>query len=188
MNQARLITTWHLELGSLEALRPPSRPAPDGFTLVQAHEPSPELGRYLYTAVGADWHWTDRLAWSWDAWMHRLSSPRVELWLAQLRGTPVGYIELERRPDGTWQIEYLGVLTRYAGQGLGAHLLAFALRRGLEQGASAVRVHTCSLDHPHALRAYQARGMRLYQTAEHHQEVPDQPPGPWPGAGKPLPG
>jgi GNAT superfamily N-acetyltransferase len=156
------------------------------LSLVQAQEPSPELGRYLYTAVGADWHWTDRLGWRWQDWMARLASPRVELWLATLRGTPVGYTELEALEDGAWQIEYLGVLTRYAGRGVGGHLLDFALRRALGQGASAVRVHTCSLDHPHALRAYQARGMRLVRTQEHTQQVAPQPPGPWPGAGKPL--
>jgi hypothetical protein len=45
-----------------------------------------------------------------------------------------------------------------------------------------VWVHTCTLDGPTALRNYEARGFRVYDTVEEEQEVAEVPPGPWPGA------
>ena len=49
-------------------------------------------------------------------------------------------------------------------------------------GASRVWVHTCSLDGPTALANYQARGFRLYDTKTIELELPEETPGPWPGA------
>ncbi len=56
-----------------------------------------------------------------------------------------------------------GLLDEYHGRGIGGHLLTFALQRAWELargGPSRVRVSTCTLDGPHALRNYEARGMR----------------------------
>jgi hypothetical protein len=49
-------------------------------------------------------------------------------------------------------------------------------------GPERVWVHTCSLDGPHALANYQARGMRVFKVEKQVQELPPHPPGPWPGA------
>jgi GNAT superfamily N-acetyltransferase len=175
------VTTWHLEIEDAAALRPASR-AVAGLSLTQARHPSPELNRYLYTAVGGDWFWTDRLGWGWDQWMTWLTRPGVETWVAALDGTPVGYVELALEDEKTFKIEYLGVIHRFAGQGIGAALLEFSIRRGFGLGARRVWVHTCSLDHPGALGAYEARGMRVFKVEEHSQALPAEAPGPWPGA------
>lgn len=45
-----------------------------------------------------------------------------------------------------------------------------------------VWVHTCSLDHPNALPGYQARGFRLFNIVYTEEALPEQSPGPWPGA------
>jgi hypothetical protein len=45
-----------------------------------------------------------------------------------------------------------------------------------------VWLHTCSLDSPHALANYQARGLRVYDITVGSEEIPDHAPGPWPGA------
>ena len=49
-------------------------------------------------------------------------------------------------------------------------------------GAQRVWVHTCSLDHPHALANYQARGFRIFRVEEQREALPDDPLEPWPGA------
>jgi GNAT superfamily N-acetyltransferase len=142
--------------------RLPAAPEPDPELEVRRAElPSPELSRMLYTAVGADWHWTDRLSWSWDRWHGWLARDELETWVGYVRGTPAGYFELERQGDAV-EIASFGLLPAFIGRGLGTRLLDFALRRAWALAPSRVWVHTCSLDGPAALRTYQGRGLEIY--------------------------
>ena len=43
----------------------------------EARIASPELGRFLYTAVGRAWGWTDRLSWPYSKWLAHLERPEV---------------------------------------------------------------------------------------------------------------
>ncbi|HEX5348916.1 MAG TPA: GNAT family N-acetyltransferase [Pseudonocardiaceae bacterium] len=97
--------------------------------IVRAELPSPELGRFLYTAVGRDLFWVDRLLWPWRKWYDWLAQPGVESWVAWVRGTPAGYAELHAQPAGQVELTYFGLLPSFTGQGLGGHLLTFALDR-----------------------------------------------------------
>jgi hypothetical protein len=45
-----------------------------------------------------------------------------------------------------------------------------------------VWVHTNTLDHPRALRNYQARGFRIFRREDEVVELPDEALQPWPGA------
>jgi GNAT superfamily N-acetyltransferase len=175
------VTTWHLEMRQPEDLR--GRPAPQADVMVaRAEIPSPEFSRFLYTAVGGDWYWTDRLTWDYDDWSRHLARPEVETWVAYASGTPAGYFELKAPGDGDVEIISFGLLPAFIGRGIGGYLLTVAVQRAWALGASRVWLGTCSLDGPHALANYQARGFRVY-----HQEVaprkrPATTPGPWPGA------
>ncbi|HYG64293.1 MAG TPA: GNAT family N-acetyltransferase [Thermoanaerobaculia bacterium] len=178
------VTTWHLEMLSPADLRPSGAEVP-GLEIRQARIPSPELNRFLYTAVGGDWFWIDRLCWTYEDWLRYLDRPEVETWVAYLEGTPAGYCELERQPGAAGddvEILYFGLLPRFIGRGLGGRLLTRAVERAWEMGASRVWVHTCSLDGPAALPAYRARGFRVFKEVRSEQAVPAEPPGPWPGA------
>ena len=42
-----------------------------------------------------------------------------------------------------------------------------------------------TIDHPQALRNYEARGFRVYKIEREAEEIPDGPLEPWPGAGAP---
>jgi hypothetical protein len=50
-----------------------------------------------------------------------------------------------------------------------------------------VWVHTCSLDGPGALRAYEARGLRRCGERTAEQTLPERRLEPWPGADRPRP-
>jgi GNAT superfamily N-acetyltransferase len=165
---ASTITTWYLELADPAALVA-AKPPPAATVLVQAEVPSPELGRYFYTAVGGPYRWRDRLPWTTDRWLEHLAQPGREIWYATQRGTPVGYFELDatRLPDV--EVAAFGLLPAFVGRGFGGWLLEQALRRGLALGPR-VWLHTCTLDHPNALGNYQARGLTVYQV-EHRQEA-----------------
>ncbi|MGH9362056.1 MAG: GNAT family N-acetyltransferase [Thermoanaerobaculia bacterium] len=175
------VTTHYLEMLSPAELRP-ARAAPPGAELRRAEVPSPELNRFLYTAVGGDWHWVDRLGWTFERWLRYLDRPELATWVLYVGGTPAGYFELEKQPEGNVEIAYFGLHPRFVGQRLGGHLLTQAIERAWAMGARRVWVHTCTLDHPSALRNYQARGLRLYNEESEEKELPDRSPGPWPGA------
>lgn len=179
------VVTHHLEMTDPAAVRPARGTIP-GLEIRQAMHPCPELNRFLYTAVGGDWYWIDRLGWTYEQWRRWVDRPELQTWLAYLDGTPVGYFELEAQLRGDVEIAYFGLLPQFVGRGLGGVLLTAAIERGWQRGARRVWVHTCTLDHPRALANYQARGMRLFKQETEEEELPDRPPGPWPGANLPT--
>jgi GNAT superfamily N-acetyltransferase len=74
-----------------------------------------------------------------------------------------GYFELRRHPTDV-EIAYFGLVPRFIGQGLGGALLTRAAQEAWTIGASRVWLHTCTLDSPHALPNYLARGFREFKT------------------------
>jgi GNAT superfamily N-acetyltransferase len=179
------VTTWFLQMTDPGRLPPRPDPIPD-LEIRRAELASPELSRALYTAVGSDWYWLDRLGWSWDRWMEWLDRPELETWVAYLRGTPAGFFELEQA-GGDVEIASFGLLPAFIGRGIGTRLLDFALRRGWELAPARVWVHTCSLDGPAALRTYQRRGLEIYEERVDDVLLPGARPEVWPGAGRPAP-
>jgi len=182
-------SVWYLE----QTRQAPPRPRKTvalPVEIVRAQLPSPELSRFLYTSVGGDLFWVDRLPWSWQKWYDWLTQPGVETWIAWVRGTPAGYAELHAQPAGHVEITSFGLLPCFTGQGLGAHLLAFALdqawtiaQRWPDQSpTNRVWLHTCSLDSPHALHTYQSQGLCVYDVKTEIVYLPVTSPGPWPGA------
>ncbi|MDZ7260768.1 MAG: GNAT family N-acetyltransferase [candidate division KSB1 bacterium] len=175
------IVIYYLEMTHPSELRPKRLNNPN-LKIEEVKIPCPEFNRFLYTAVGGDWFWIDRLGWSYQQWYEYLNRPELKTWVAYLSGTPCGYFELEMQPDLNVKLVYLGLLPQFIGQGLGGHLLTEAVERAWQMGASRVWVHTCSLDHPGALKNYQARGFKIYKEVEMYKELPAETPGPWLGA------
>ena len=62
------------------------------------------------------------------------------------------------------EIAYLGILQDYVGKRLGGYLLSEAIKKSFVMGANRVWVHTCSLDHKHALKNYLSRGMQIFKS------------------------
>jgi GNAT superfamily N-acetyltransferase len=175
-----LITVTHVQQTSPEDLKPAREPDED-VRIVRAEEPSPEFHRFLYTSVGGDWHWVARLDWDRRRWLEWITTPGRETWVAWVRGTPAGYAVLTSR-DNEVEIDNFGLLPAFIGRGLGGHLLTVALRRAWEiPGTKRVWLHTCTLDGPHALKNYQARGLVPYRTEQKDRPDADLPPiGSWP--------
>ncbi|MFG2193446.1 GNAT family N-acetyltransferase [Streptomyces sp. NPDC048639] len=184
------VTTWSLEQTSPADLAPADPPAADsGVRVVRSEAASPEFSRFLYTAVGGDVIWTDRLVWPYERWQAFLDRPGVETWVAYEHGTPAGYIELEAQGEGVVEIAYFGLLPAFRGRRIGGHLLGEGTARAWDLAerhprlspTKRVWVHTCSKDGPHALDNYRRRGFRLFDTTT-AEEPETPPPGPWPGA------
>ncbi len=123
----------------------------------------PALWRHLYTEVGREYHWVDRLPWTDEDITRYLSDPALELWVLRVTGETAGYFELRRHDDGALEIAYFGLLPAFTGRGLGKFMLTKAVERAWARGASRVWVHTSSLDHSSALSNYLGRGFAIWK-------------------------
>jgi GNAT superfamily N-acetyltransferase len=155
------VVRTYLELTDPSAIRAAAPPRLDGeLRIAKVDPPDGATSRWFYVEVGRHHQWTDNLHRTdaeWQAW-----ADRVETWIATVDGDRAGYYELRRRDDSV-EIAYFGLLPHAQGKGLGGHLLTHALERAFELGPRAW-VHTCSLDGPHALPNYEARGLRRFRT------------------------
>jgi GNAT superfamily N-acetyltransferase len=132
--------------------RPPPRLLPASpFRLERWRAPDPDRYRLLFERVGARWLWFSRL---------RLDDERLRSEIAEVHavvdrsGIEIGMIELDFRTSGEGLIRFLGLVPELAGKGHGAWLLVQALALAWRPGVARVRVNTCTLDHPAALKAY----------------------------------
>ena len=83
------VTTWYLEMLDPEQLVRVGPPLVEA-RVERADIPSPELNRFLYTAVGGRWYWIDRLNWDYAHWLDYLDRPAVETLVLYVSGTPAG--------------------------------------------------------------------------------------------------
>lgn len=167
------VVRTHLELRSLDALRP-ARPPAEAVAL-RLHRPVGAAGyRALYTLVGERWLWRDRLVWT-DAELDRyLSSRDVHVWTLNVRGETAGYFELQRHPDDTVEVMYFGLVESFIGRGLGGWLLTRAVEEAFALGARRVILNTCTLDSPRALPNYLARGFVIVREDRYVTSVPSR--------------
>jgi len=152
--------TWYLEMHNPEELRPKAL-LPE-TQLFRVEIPLPVLNRFFYEEVGKLWRWKDRLDWSEDEWRNWVESEKVQTWMLLLRGTPAGFFELDDH-NGDVEVAYFGLLPPFLGKGLGGGFLTAAVEKAWAMGAVRVWVHTCSFDHPNALKNYQSRGFQVYR-------------------------
>jgi len=159
------VTRSYLELSSPNALR--GVPLAEGFRIEHAHPCPISFFRYLYTEVGRDYRWRDRLTWSDEQCAAHLANPGVSIWVLYGHGAPGGYFELNKQHDGSIEIVYFGLMRDFMGRGLGKQMLTAAAERAWCLGASRVWLHTCTLDYPAALPNYLARGFVKFREEEY---------------------
>lgn len=140
--------------------RPRPRPLPDSrLRLVDWPKPPLENYRALFRRVGAPWLWYSRLAMTDAALAAIVHDPAVTVHAAlDPAGVEVGMLELDFRHAGACELSYFALVPELVGQGNGRWLMAQALTRAWRKDVARVWVHTCTLDHPRALRFYQASG------------------------------
>lgn len=136
------------------------------YSLIECQGVQPEFNKFLYSLVGKQWDWTDRLVWADSQWCELVSSPDLRTWVAYSDGIVAGYFEL-RKDGGDVEILYFGLSPEFIGKGLGRILLEDAITQAWSwSGVTRVWLHTCNLDHPAALQNYERRGFKLYKTEQ----------------------
>ncbi|MDB4882510.1 MAG: GCN5-related N-acetyltransferase, partial [Gemmatimonadetes bacterium] len=150
----------HLEMRSLAELIP-ARDAAEPVELVRRHPIRAPEYLALYSLVGERWLWRDRLVWTDAELDGYLDSPGVHVWTPVVSGVTAGYFELKRNTDRSVELVYFGLAPSFIGRGLGGWLLTRAVQEAFAMEASRMVLNTCTLDAPHALPNYLARGFRI---------------------------
>ena len=154
------VTTTYLEMTSREQLHA-RRVNDPRFDVREATVPQWQVNRFLYLYIGEQWGWSDKRSWPDERWQRYVAAD-LRTWLGFYDGSIAGYFELHRAHDEV-EIAYFGLAPEFIGRGFGGALLTRALEEAWDCDATRVWVHTCTLDHPAALRNYEARGMRIYK-------------------------
>jgi GNAT superfamily N-acetyltransferase len=129
-------------------------------------KPAVGIYRELFRLVGAPWLWFSRLVMHDAKLAAIIQHPQVELFAVEdEQGRAVGMIELDLREPGECELAFIGLVPELCGTGHGKWLLAEAVERSWREGVRRVHVHTCSLDHPAALSAYQRAGFVPFKRA-----------------------
>jgi RimJ/RimL family protein N-acetyltransferase len=127
--------------------------------------PTPEFCKFFYKEVGKDFFWRDRLRWSDQQWLKYTNNVFFNLYILKQKDKLAGYYELLYDPKTTSvEIAYFGIFKEFYGKGIGGYLLCDAISTSFKQAINRVWVHTCTLDHPNALKNYLARGMKIFKT------------------------
>ena len=138
-----------LEMRERPATVTPTSPSPAPVLRRLRGASLPEYRR-LFAEVGAPWLWFSRLAMDDDTLRAILDDEAVHA---------LGLLELDFRVPGQCELAFLGVTPTLVGRGLGQWLMSQALQMAWSMpGMTRVHVHTCTLDHPAALRFYRRAG------------------------------
>ncbi len=161
------VTRTYLQLTAPGQFRPGFEHYPD-VALERLPHADVTLYRHCYRTVGQHYHWCDRWDWPDDRILVHLAEPKITVHLARRGAGLAGFYELRRvTDDDSVEVAYFGLVPVELGRGLGKHLLSCAVRDAWALGPARVWVHTCTLDHPHALPNYVSRGFVPYKTEEY---------------------
>ena len=154
----------YLEINSLKDLQESKKPSDD--YIVNLIEPTDfQLNKFFYKNIGKKHKWIDRLIWSEEQWIKYVSSKNVKTFVLKNNKDLVGFFELiihfEKKEV---EIAYFGILEEYQNKKLGSFLLSDAIKKSFHENVERVWLHTCSLDHKHALNNYLSRGMNIFKS------------------------
>ena len=124
-----------------------------------------QLNKFFYKNIGKKHKWIDRLIWSEEQWIKYVSKKNVKTFALKNKKDLVGFFELIIHSEKKEvEIAYFGILEEYQNKKLGSFLLSDAIKKSFQENAERVWLHTCSLDHKHALNNYLSRGMKIFKS------------------------
>ena len=158
-----IVNRFYLEINSLQNLNEFILPDQNLF-LEKVNPPDLELNKFFYKNVGKNHRWIDRLVWDNFKWISYLENENVQTYVLKLNQDLVGFFEIISDKDtNSSEIAYFGILNDYIGKKFGGYLLSEAIKVGFKNNSKRVWLHTCTLDHKHALDNYLKRGMKIFK-------------------------
>lgn len=159
----------------LEMRTPPalsSAPRPPEFRVRRVLQPDLDWYRTVYRAIGEPWLWFSRLRLGDAELREVLHHPQVDVYALAHDHQDIGLLEFDRRQFPDIELAFFGVTPAWIGRGAGRALLEHCLPLAWEHRPQRLWLHTCTSDHPGALRFYSKAGFVPYKRAI---EVADDP-------------
>jgi len=157
------VDRYYLEINSIKSLNKVNTPN-EKLILEKIFPPNIELNKFFYKNIGKKHRWIDRLVWDNLKWISYLENKNIHTYMLKLNEDLVGYFEIIHEHNSkTSEIAYFGILNDYIGKKFGSYLLSEAIKKCFELNSKKVWLHTCSLDHNHALGNYLNRGMKVFK-------------------------
>ena len=154
----------YLEINSIQNLSEVFKPS-NNLNIKLIEKPNFQLNKFFYKEIGKKHRWIDRLSWTEKNWIKYVTSPDVKTYVLKEDLNLAGYFEnIFQNEKNECEIAYFGVLEEFIGKKYGGYLLSEAIKESFRLGARRVWVHTCSLDHKHALENYKSRGMKIFKS------------------------
>jgi GNAT superfamily N-acetyltransferase len=142
------------------------------FAIRKIAAPDNQWYRRIFRAVGEPWLWFSRLQLS-DEDLHAIiGDPAVDIFALSADGVDKGLLEFDGRKFPNIEVAFFGVTLDLVGKGAGAALMAHGLEFEWKRGPQRIWLHTCTADHPSALRFYQKFGFVPYKRG---LEIADDP-------------
>ena len=153
----------YLEIKSISELIEAKKPL-ENLHLEKVEPADFQLNKFFYKEIGKKHSWIDRLTWNDKNWIDYLNTSGVFTYILKNKEDLVGYFEQNIYfKKFECEIAYFGILEEYIGRKIGAYLLSEAIKKSFKTGSKRIWVHTCSLDHKHALENYLSRGMQVFK-------------------------
>ena len=140
---------------------------PENYQIILDNKKDFRLNKFFYKQIGADHYWRDRLIWSDKEWLNYSQNKNLETHIIKKAEDLVGFYEQEYHP-GSNEVELInmGILKEFRGLKLGSTLLNHAIASASRKNPNRMWVHTCSLDHKHALQNYRSKGFEIFKEEE----------------------
>ena len=140
---------------------------PEHYQIVLDNKKNFQLNKFFYKQIGIDHFWRDRLIWSDKIWSKYVENKNLETYILKKDENLVGFYEQEYHQDSN-EVELInmGILKDFRGLKLGSLLLNHAIISASRKNPKRMWVHTCSLDHKHALQNYKSKGFELFKKEE----------------------
>ena len=144
---------------------------PENYQIFLNSKKDFQINKFFYKQIGIDHYWRDRLLWSDKEWFVYVKNENLETHILKKGkgedGGFVGFYEQEYHPR-TNEVELInmGILKEFRGLKLGSMLLNHAIASASRKNPNRMWVHTCSLDHKHALQNYKSKGFEIFKEEE----------------------
>ena len=122
------------------------------------------INKFFYRQIGKDHFWRDRLLWSDKEWHKYVDNVNLDTGVMKYEKNLIGFYEQEfHKKTNEIELIQMGILKEYQGKKFGSFLLNYIIHKAFVKNVERVWVHTCSLDHKHALDNYLSKGFKIFK-------------------------
>ncbi|MGQ1788126.1 GNAT family N-acetyltransferase [Saccharicrinis sp. GN24d3] len=126
--------------------------------------------RELYSEVGKNFNWLDRLFMDDAELYSKINSSKTHIYTLNIKQKHAGYCELVEEGDHV-EILYFGLLPDFIGKGYGRYFLNKTIELAWRFSPKHIQLNTCDMDHPNAIHNYKKAGFVLYKTVTEMKKV-----------------